>query len=52
MKKPKTKRRPRVEYGPDYFFRKISGLAEAARQLQKEEQLLLNFVPKTGSKVN
>jgi hypothetical protein len=48
-KKPKKIKRPRKEAGPSYFAEKLSGLAEAARKLQREEQLLLNFEPK-GSK--
>jgi hypothetical protein len=56
MRKPKRTnkklaRRPRREYGPSYFAKKISGLAAAARQLAREEQLILNFDPR-GKAVN
>ncbi len=50
-KHPKRPRKMRREYGPSYFAEKMSGLAAAARQVAREEQLLLNFDPK-GRPVN
>ena len=48
MKKPKRKSRPRREMNVlDY----IRGLKEAAKRIQREEQLLLNFDPR-GKLVN
>jgi hypothetical protein len=46
---PKKKRRPRrlrSEYGIGDFLDHVSGLARAARKVQREEQLLLEFDPK------
>ena len=45
----KLKRRPqslRREYGIGDFLDHIAGLARAARKIQREEQLLLQFDPK------
>jgi hypothetical protein len=50
---PKTKhpRRMRREYGIGCFLDHIHGLAKAARKIQREEQLMLNFDP-AGKAVN
>jgi hypothetical protein len=44
------KRLPR-EYGIGDFLDHIHGLAQAARKIKREEQLMLNFHPK-GKPVN
>ena len=48
LKKPR--KLPR-EYGPADFLDRIRGLTEAARKIQREEQLLLKFDPQ-GKPVN
>jgi len=49
MKKPRKRRR---EYGPADFAKMMRGLADAAKQVKREEQLLLQFNPPPGRKPN
>jgi hypothetical protein len=39
-KNPKRSRKMPREYGPSYFAEKMSGLAAAARQVEKEEKTM------------
>lgn len=45
LKQPKRKRQMPREYGPADFARMMSGLADAAKKVQREEQLMLKFDP-------
>ena len=49
--KAKLRKRIHRELGPAELYRTISGLAEAARKIQQEEQLMLAFEP-TGKPIN
>jgi hypothetical protein len=51
LQKTKRPRRMRQEFGIGDFLKHIHGLANAARKVQREEQLMLQFDP-AGKAVN